>query len=692
MRRTAVTNRAAALLALAVLLAAPAACRRSGVQGGEHRAAIRSSLAACEAFEAEMASVPLRLSNEGTAAWRSDGTPPILVSYHVLDGAGAPVRFENARFPLPHAVEPGGTAALDIQVKAPLEAGIYGIEFDLVAEGKAWFKDGGSKTLVMPFEVGRREWPEDRYEISLDAGPYTKIESSVPELNALMKLIRITLKHNEVSFEGGTGRVDGFAAGAGYPQIWVRDAATIIPAAKYFYPASHLFSWLDELMSRQSADGSLPDWFDARGATDKNTVETDQEASAVQAQRLVADLMDAEWERREVRSVPVLERLDRALSFVVGNRFDVERELVTGAHTADWGDVEMEDADQAAIYAGESTRWTSDIYDQSMFYQAANDLATSLERAGFAARAGLWRRRAEALRRAADRWLWQEDRGYYRVHIHSEPWRHDLDENAMFAMGGNAQALVSGLAGPPGGERPRRIIAEALSRQKEYEISTVSGSLLPPYPAGFFRHPALDEPYEYQNGGQWDWFGGKLVLAMFGSGVAREARTKLLEIARKAVGNAGFHEWDTRDGRGRGSDFYSGSAGSLARALVEGYYGVRLKRTSLELSPRMGPDTATVHVRVPAAGRYVAYDYRVESSTRRVFLGVRSDASRADVLRILDPWLGDDGGPDAAGIEVYVDSGRVGWTRERVGADAYVRLDAVPVPCRVEVRYLRPTE
>lgn len=695
MRRTAVMNRAAALLASVALFAAPFACRRSGVHGGEHRAAIRSPLASCEAFEAETASVPLRVTNVGTSSWRSDGTPPVLVSYHVLDAENRPVRFENTRFPLPGEVAPGGTAAVDVIVKAPLEAGTYGLELDLVAEGQAWFKDGGSRTLTVPLEVLRRPRPEDRFELSLDPGPYTKAASSVPEFDALLKLVRITLGHNEVSFEGQTGRVNGFFAGAGYPQVWVRDAATIIPASKYFYPASHLHSWLDELLSRQTADGSLPDWFDARGATDKNTVETDQESSAVHAQRQVADLLGPEWERREVRGVPALERLERALGFVIGNRFDVERELVTGAHTADWGDVEMEDAGQDAIYAGETTRWTSDIYDQSMFYQAVNDLATGLERAGFAARAGLWRRRAEALRRAADRWLWQEDRGYYRVHIHTEPWRHELDENAMFAMGGNAQALVSGLAGPLGGERARRIIAEALSRQKEYGVSTVSGSLLPPYPAGFFRHPALDEPYEYQNGGQWDWFGGKLVLAMFESGFAREARTKLLEIARKAVGNAGFHEWDTRDGRGRGSDFYSGSAGSLARALVEGYYGVRLTRASLELSPRLGSDAATVHVHIPAAGRYVAYDLRVEPSTRRAFLEVRSDAPRADVLRILDPWLPDGGGPnapDAAGIEVYVDSGRVAWTREHVGADAYVRLDAVPVPCRVEVRYLRPTE
>ena len=60
---------------------------------------------------------------------------------------------------------------------------------------------------------------------------------------------------------------------------------------------------------------------------------------------------------------------------------------------------------------------------------------------------------------------------------------------------------------------------------------------------------------------------------MFESGFSREAREKLIEIARKDIVNGGLFEWDTKDGAGRGSDFYSGSAGSLARALIEGYLG-----------------------------------------------------------------------------------------------------------------------
>ncbi len=672
--RSALT-RAGALLGrvtLAILLASS----RSPAADNGFRASVKSSLRTCAAFEAETARVPLRIANTGSKAWESAGKTPIFVSYHVLDAARHAVRFENARFALQGRIDPGAAVSVEVTAKAPLVAGSYFLEFDLVAEGLTWFKDGGSGTLVLPFAVGKREWPEDRYKLSLEPGPYTKIESSVPELNSLMKLIRVTLKHNEVSFQGRTGRVDGFSAGAGYPQIWVRDAATIIPASRYFYPVSYVRSWLDELLSYQRPDGSLPDWYDSRGVTDKNTVETDQETSAVQAGRQVYELSGPEWDHAEIQGVPAYERMRRALEFVLKDRFDAVHGLIKGAHTADWGDVEMEDADQSAIYAGKTTRWTADTYDQSMFYQAASDLASWYEVAGAGDKANLWRERARQIRLNADKWLWQNDRGFYRVHIHLEPWRHDLDESSMFAVGGNAQAMISGLAGEPGEGKRGRIIEQALARQKEFGVSTISGSLLPPYPAGFFKHPALDEPYEYQNGGQWDWFGGKLVLAMFESGFSREAREKLIDIARKDIANGGLYEWDTRDGQGRGSDFYSGSAGSLARALVEGYFGVRISALHLELSPRLGLDSARAHIYLPAAGRFVAYDYSVDEKARKIRLEVASDNERP-MIKILNPWAPSPSGrrqKESGSLDVRIDGKKVPFDLEHVGQDEYIRI------------------
>ena len=429
-----------------------------------------------------MVNILLRIENLGTESWESAGAFPCFVSYHLLDGKGAPLRFENPRFPLPQKVPPRGKIEITAAVKAPLDAGRYFLEFDLLKEGLTWFKDRGSETFRLSLEVAPREWPEDRVPLSLEPGPYTKTDSSVPEFNSLMKLIRITLKNSETSFVGRTGRIDGFAAGTGYPQVWLRDANTILAASVYFYPAPFLHSWLDEHLALQRPDGSLWDWVDSKGTADTNTVASDQETSAVLAAFRIHQILGPSWPKVGMRGAPDVRKLEKALEYLIQNRLDEKHGLIMRAHTADWGDVDMNLADQEALDVGRGTHWTAGIYDQAMFYEAALDLAAWHETAGSKGLAGTWKDRAARIRRNADKWLWQEDKGFYRVHLHLDGLRHDFDESAMFAMGGNAQALISGLAGGPGGAKSKKIIEKALARRKNFGVSTVSGTLLPPTP------------------------------------------------------------------------------------------------------------------------------------------------------------------------------------------------------------------
>ncbi len=601
----------------------------------DYSAAFTSDSRDCQSFEGEEAELTLRLKNKGTMEWRSEGKAPCFLSYHLLDAEGKIVRFDNLRTSLPGVVRPGDSVTLSIKVKAPLVEGKYFVEFDLVREGVAWFKDYGSKTLLLPFLVQKRVWPEDEHPVELEEAKSTAFRSSLPELETLHKLIRITLKHNETEFQGKSGRVYAFTAGKGYPQVWLRDAATILPASRYYYPESFLSSWVEEHLAWQEEDGGLFDWLDSQGQVDKNTVETDQEASAIQAAYQVFLLRGADWLNKKIYGQPVIDRLEKALLFVFENRFDRKFGLVTGDHTADWGDVDIVDSDRRAIYVDENTHWTVDIYDQSMCFQSCIELARMLEAAGKKEKASAWRARAEALKKNTDRWLWQEERGFYRVHLHLDSLAHDFEEEAMFPMGGNAQAILSGLAGS---EKAAKIIREAIKRQREFKISTVSASLLPPYPAGFFKHPAMDEPYEYQNGGQWDWFGGRLVYSMFEHGFSRLGREKLLEIVHKNIANGSLYEWDTPEGEGRGSDYYAGSAGSLARALFEGYFGVRLEEKSLTLSPRLGEDQATIRFYFPAVDIFLAYDYRLDFNQRKIIFRCNSNIPYSGQVRILVPW------------------------------------------------------
>jgi hypothetical protein len=590
----------------------------------DYAARIKSPITGLRAYEAGASEVDLRLKNSGKQEWSSQAKNPCLVSYHLLDETGEVLKFDNARTVLPHIVRPGEEISVAVRVKAPLNKGSYRLEFDLVREGLAWFKDSGSPTLIIPLQVEEKNWPEE-----------TKIESSVPEFMELQKLIRLTLDNDVVEFKGRTGKISGFTAGAGYPQVWLRDAATIIPASRFFYPDAFLVSWLEEHLSFQKPDGGLEDWIDARGRSDKNTVETDQEASAVHSAYQVFLLKGKGWLEKKVGGEAIISRLEKAIEFLFQNRFDRERGLITGAHTADWGDVDPEDVDQKAIYVDEKTRWTADIYDQSMCYESCRELAAMFSALGIQEKVDLWLRKAAALREATDRYLWQEDKGFYRVHIHLDPFPHDFDEDGMFAMGGNAQAIISGLADSG---KAGQIIQAALERQDQFRISSISGSLLPPYAAGFFKHPAMDEPYEYQNGGQWDWFGGRLVLAMFENGFSAQAREKLIEIARKDVRNGGLFEWDTKEGAGRGSDDYAGSAGSLARALFEGYFGFKLGEKSLDLEPKLGEDEGRVHIRLPSSGLTAAYDYRPVKREGKIFLRYESSFPGQGEVRVLVPW------------------------------------------------------
>jgi len=601
----------------------------------EYCCRIESRLEIIKSFEGETTEIPLRVSNQGRMNWESQGANPIFLSYHLLDENGKMLKFENPRFSFPEKVRPGTTLEMKIKVKSPLEEGKYMLEFDIVREGAAWFKDYGSKSLKMPIRVGRKEWPEDAYPLSLDYGKYTKFESNIEEFNELLKLIRITLSHNEVTFKGKTGEIFGFSAGAGYPQIWLRDSNTIIPASRYFYNESFLRSWLEEHLAFQKPDGQLEDWVDSRGRFDKNTTETDQETSAVQSAYQITQLAGTEWLHKKIDGIPIIDRLEKSLLYLLAQRFNQKYGLITGAHTADWGDVDMNAQDQRAIYVDEKTHWTSDIYDQSMFFEAGRNLARMLELLERKEKSGFWLKKSALIQENTDKWLWQENRGFYRVHIHQGSLRHEFDEDDMFAMGGNAQAILSGLASE---EKAKRIIEQALARQKTYGVSTICGSLLPPYPKNFFKHPALDESYEYQNGGQWDWFGGKLLFTMFEAGLSEIAREKLLEVIRKDVSNGGLCEWDTQKGLGRGSDFYAGSAGSLAKALFEGYFGVKISDGNLSLEPKLMKDRAKVHIYIPVGHHFVAYNYEYSDKNNKLLFSFNSNFSNAGQIKILSPW------------------------------------------------------
>ncbi|MFC2169492.1 hypothetical protein ACFLRM_02850 [Acidobacteriota bacterium] len=588
-------------------------------------------------LEGERLKIFFKLTNRGKTVWSSQAPARYFLSFHLFKEDGESIQYDNRRFPLPQEVRPAQSTEMTIILRTPLEHGNYILEFDMVREGIAWFKDYGSQVAKIPLLVTARKWKGDKYSLSLEYGKYSKFFSNIDELNKALKLIQLTLKQNEVQFDGKTGKIHGFSAGTNYPQIWLRDANTIIPASRYFYDSTYFISWLEEHLAFQKENGSLEDWIDSRGMSDKNTTETDQETSAVQAAYQIFKILGPEWLRKSILGVRVIERLDKALFFVLTARFHKDQGLVTGAHTADWGDVDMVDFDEKALYVDQHTHWTADIYDQSMFYQACLNLAEMFDSLGQQKKASFWEQKSKSIKKKSNRLLWQENKGFYRIHLHLDSLYHDFNEKDMFALGGNTLAILSLLAD---NEKIVKIIPKALERQKNFNISTISGTILPPYPKHFFKHPLLDDPYEYQNGAQWDWFGARFVYAMFEHGFSRLAKEKLLEILNKNLSNRSFFEWDNKEGTGLGSDFYCGSAGSLSKAVFEGYFGLKMGKEFLDIEPKIDKDSAEIHVYHPANDTFAAYKYSFDSDKNELNMRYNSNLDFKGKIKILSPWLG----------------------------------------------------
>ena len=151
----------------------------AGEDAGSTRVSLRSPIGKLEGFEAEPLELDIMIRNEGRSSLLPTGKNPCLLSYHLLDADGRLVRFDNPRTTLPGRIAPGREAAVRVRLKAPIEKGPYLLEFDILREGLAWFKDSGSRTLILPLDVKARDWPEDHAPFLLAEAGTTRIESEV---------------------------------------------------------------------------------------------------------------------------------------------------------------------------------------------------------------------------------------------------------------------------------------------------------------------------------------------------------------------------------------------------------------------------------------------------------------------------------------------------------------------------------
>lgn len=481
-------------------------------------------------------------------------------------------------------------------------------------------------------------------------------------INNLQKFFRATMAATEKQFTGQQEKISAFGAGTTYPQVWLRDSATAIPITRFYYSAEFLTTWIEEHLAYQKPDGSLNDWI-ASGAkanflpgaprakevyqsretsggpvvvsADKNTTEADQETSAVDAAYQVFQITgDHKWLRKKIGAVSIIQRLDQSLSYLLTARFDSRHGLITNAFTADWGDVSPVYSDQRAIYLDAKTPLVVGLYTNVLFYRGTTQLSEMFRALGQLERAVYWKRKGASVKRNINRYMWQEQRGFYRMHIPlTRGTDKKFDDSDLFAMGGNGLAVLYSVADD---SQAARVFEVAAERQRDFGISTVAAVLLPPFPAGLFLHPALSQEYKYQNGGQWDWFAGRFLLAEFERGDSMRASEQLIAIAAKAAANNGLYEWHTRDGKGMGSPHYLGSAGALGQATFQGLYGIYLNASSLNLKIRLAEHAARINIHEPSTDTLVSYEYS-NSHNATIVLTYQSSFPKGGDVCILLP-------------------------------------------------------
>jgi hypothetical protein len=439
--------------------------------------------------------------------------------------------------------------------------GDYIIEFDIVKEGEFWGFQKKWQTCTLSLNL-RPLFSETFKKNYLKS----HVPSGVPEIDREQYLLRMIYKNNEIRKDN---RVFGFSPGSTYPAVWIRDTATFIAFGKLHYPL-HVFERSVELfLEKQGKDGQIVDWIDAAGEVDKNTVETDQESSLVIAAFEIA-AENPEWLRKEIAGADVVTRLEMALDWVWNHKRCPETNLVFSGFTADWGDVENTYPDKRARKLSDRSTPVFSIYTQAKYIQAVEALTRIFEKLKNPVKVRKWQNRLNTLKRQAKKNLYLKDKGYFISHIVPSKNRDKFFqmEKEMLAVGGNAEAMIAGLMNR---DEIRTFVDVLEKKRTEHNLRTVSFTLIPPYPEGFFPHHLLTHPWNYQNGGEWDWIGGRVVKGLFMKGFRKEAQKYLLEIVKKNLDNFSIFEWEDRRGTGRGALFYTGAAGVIGDAILSGY-------------------------------------------------------------------------------------------------------------------------
>ena len=372
----------------------------------------------------------------------------------------------------------------------------------------------------------------------------------------------------------------GFYAGSGYQMVWSRDLNTFIELSCEEYDLKILRENLLMFFNFQQENGELldgyvpregfnwedPNTYESTTAPDhigfKNTVETDQETSLIQAlAKYISKTNDRSILDEKVAGTTVYQRLVLALEYLLTQRYSERYGLITGATTFDWGDVQVEGG--IVVDIDELSHWSIDVYDNAMLVIALGNMEGFIDNPDAKQR---WRELHSSIKINIKKHLWDPAKNKFIPHLYlnGSPFPDDFDENAIHYHGGTAVAIEAGILN-------KEEIAEVLSHMiKNVELSgapSIGLTLFPPYPAEVLGEN-ISSPYHYQNGGDWTWFGGRMIQQLIAYGFVAEAYTLAKPMFDRVLENDGFYEWYNIDGTPEGSANFKGSAGVLAKSIA----------------------------------------------------------------------------------------------------------------------------
>lgn len=368
----------------------------------------------------------------------------------------------------------------------------------------------------------------------------------------------------------------GFNAGDGYGEVWIRDYNTFIELSAEIFETDVLKENLMVFFRMQGNDGNIIDGFipvdkadddyhyiyselEPRYAGHKNTVETDQESSLVQAvYKYVRAMGDASILNEVVDEKTVAARLEWSMDFLMNHRYNEQYGLLWGATTADWGDVQPEH--EWGVYLTEDTHYALDIYDNAMFLIALENLMALLPNLK-----EKWQPVHTQIFDNSRKFLWDETNQKFIPHIYldSSPFPDDFDENEIYYHGGTAVAIEAGLLSK---EEVKTAIEKMDENVKAAGAGSIGLTIYSPYPDGFFKNKGM-YPYGYQNGGDWTWFGGRMIQELIKNGFPEEAYEHMQPMVKRVKDNDGFFEWYTVNNEPKGSGTFRGSADVLWKAI-----------------------------------------------------------------------------------------------------------------------------